>query len=75
MKILDRFPMRDRGTGIVVAVDGAQPVAGDRVRRTTDGCEWEIEAVESARTVDGSLALCIVGDPPAIGDDLVICEP
>jgi hypothetical protein len=74
MKILDRFPLRDRGTVIVVAIHGVRPVVGDRLRRRTDRREWRIEAVESVRTTSGSVALCIVGDPPSIGDDVVICE-
>lgn len=73
MTILDRFPIRHRGTGIVVAVDHHRPAVGDRLRRTSDGHEWRIEAIESGRAFEEGLGLCIVGDPPSIGDDVVLC--
>jgi hypothetical protein len=73
MTILDRFPIRHRGTGVVVAIDHRRPVVGDHLRRTTDGHVWRIEAVEAGRAIGEALALCIVGDPPSIGDDVVFC--
>jgi hypothetical protein len=73
MKIIDKFPMKGRGTGIVIDGDGDRPVAGHRLRRTADGREWRIDAVESTIS-NGSVALCIVGDPPSVGDDVMICE-
>ena len=73
MTILDRFPIRHRDTGIVVALYGHRPAAGDCLRRTTDGHVWRIEAVEAGRAISDALALCIVGDPPSIGDDVVFC--
>jgi hypothetical protein len=74
MKILDRFPMKGRGTGIVVSLDGVQPTVGQRLRRASDGREWRIESVESRAPSSTGLGLCVVGDPPAIGDEVAVCE-
>jgi hypothetical protein len=74
MRILDRFPIKNRGTGVVVAINGHMPVPGQRLRRTSDGHEWRIEAVDERTGAGENFTVCIVGDPPSIGDDVVLCE-
>jgi hypothetical protein len=74
MKILDRFPIRDRGTGVVVSHNGHSPAPGQHLRRPSDGREWLIEAVDERTGAGKSLALCIVGDPPSVGDEVILRE-
>ena len=70
MKIIDEFPMKPRTESSSTATKIGR--GRTRLRRTADGREWRIDAVESTIS-NGSVALCMWETRPSVGDDVMIC--
>jgi hypothetical protein len=76
VKVADSYPLKDRGTMLVVLLDEPEPQEGDVLVRVGDGAEWKVRGVErygafQRRNAGEYSGLLVTGEPPQIDDRLV----